>query len=76
MAKRFGPLAVLIVLLALAIYGLNQRSAYTDFKARREAWHTRCDRYRDQPLVTPEARQCEADLQALVSEAQRRGWTR
>lgn len=76
MVKRFGPLAIVIVLLVLFVYMLNQRSAYTDFKDRREAWHERCDRYRDTPLTTPEARQCNADLQALAAEARRHGWTR
>lgn len=74
MVKRFGPLAVLVAIAVALVLLMNSRSAYTAFKAKRQAWHEKCDAYRTTPLSDPTAKACNDELLALVAEAKRRGW--
>lgn len=78
--KRFGPLVVMLAIFAgvgacISHFHADSRD-FQAFEAKRAEWTARCERYRDTPLVTPEALACNADLETLVAEAKRRGWTR
>lgn len=76
----FRPLAIIVVSLWAAWFVVSRISAsredYRRFSERREAWHARCDVYRDQPRSTaPAAQLCAKELQELVAYAKARGWT-
>jgi uncharacterized membrane protein YvbJ len=78
--KPMGAGKVLAIILALffGVFAFAYFSAdsqkFTAWKAKRDSWNQRCRQYVDQPVVTPEARDCSAELTALVAEGKRQGW--
>jgi predicted nucleic acid-binding Zn ribbon protein len=70
-----GVVGVLALLLAL-LYFSPDHQAFLDYAARRDAWHRRCDQFVNRVSAEPAAKACHEELNAMVAEAKRRGWTR
>lgn len=67
----------IFVVLSAAI-GLidGSRSEYKDWRNQRADWHTRCDAYVGQSAKNPIVAECKRDLDALLTTAKQKGWTR
>lgn len=75
---RWGRLIAIIGIvigIPVGIITCNEsRRPYLAWSAQREAWHRKCDAYRQTPLTNPAAAACDEELKALVATAQRHGW--
>jgi len=72
--RRYAPLALTIVGLSGACYFVTDHMNFTEWEARRDAWHQRCDQYRQTPLTDPAAENCNRELLLLSKEAKVNGW--
>lgn len=76
---RWGRILLVVgALLVLAVWALSSasgpRSGYLAFSAQREAWHRKCDAYRQTPLSDPVAAACAKELNEMVAYAKQQGW--
>jgi hypothetical protein len=67
--------AGLVAFLALAYFG-PEHQRFLEFDRQRDAWHRRCDLYIGKPAISPEARACKEELDAMTAYATRQGWNR
>lgn len=74
--KRLLWLAAGLIGALLLLYLVLHDPDFDAFDAQREAWHRRCDAYLDKPVVTPQARDCERELNEMMAYAKRKGWDR
>ena len=74
--KKLGIVAVVLVVVYMLIQW--SRTDYLEFDRQREAWHRRCDAYRQTQKNAPPAAivaACQREAEELIAYAQRKGWT-
>lgn len=69
-------LAIVVGVVLLIGWLATDNTKFQEFSARRAAWHRKCDAYVKTPLSDPTAKACNAELEALMAEARREGWTK
>lgn len=82
--KKAGPLKIALIIVGILFGGFwllsmtAERGRFNEFKARRDAWHVRCDQYRETRLTAanPEAVACNEQLEALLAEGKSEGWVK
>jgi len=66
---------VLVIAIPAVTIEYRQHQRFVAFTEDRDAWHRRCDAYRQAPLSDPIASACNVELQRLTDLAAREGWT-
>ena len=77
-APRWGRILIIVgVVLASPIvmmYCGEDHQRFLKFAEQRDAWHRKCDAYRQTPLTNPAAAACNQELAELTAYAKQQGW--